>query len=126
MDFTTYIERVDAKVTGGPTGSPVIYTPGVGAAVTVRGVFDALYVKVDAGNTGVSSSGPAVFLRLSDLPTDPSDDLGARVTLAAPHPQAGTYKVREAQPDGMGGVHLLLQEVACATCASSSGRLWWR
>jgi hypothetical protein len=107
MDFTTYIQRVDAKVTGGPTGGAVTYAPGVGAAVTIRGVFDALYVKVDAGNTGVSSSGPAVFLTLSDLPSDPCDDLAARVTVAGTE-----YKVREAQPDGMGGVHLLLQEVA--------------
>lgn len=107
MDFTAHIQRVDEKVTGGPTGGPVTYTPGVGAAVDVRGVFDALYVKVDAGNTGVSSYGPAVFLTLSDLPSDPSDDLSARVTVTGTE-----YKVREAQPDGMGGVHLLLQETA--------------
>lgn len=107
MDFTAHIQRVDASVTGGPLGGPVTYTPGVGAAVDVRGVFDALYVKVDAGNTGVSSSGPAVFLRLSDLPSDPSDDVAARVTVAGTQ-----YKVREAEPDGIGGVHLLLQEVA--------------
>jgi hypothetical protein len=107
MDFTAHIARVDAKVTGGPTGGPVTYTPGVGTAVDVRGVFDALYEKVEAGNTGVSSSGPAVFLRLSELPSDPSDDVDARVTVAATE-----YKVREAQPDGMGGVHLLLQVVA--------------
>lgn len=107
MDFTAHIERVNATVIGGPTGGSVTYTPGAGAAVAVRGVFDALYVKVDAGNTGVSSSGPAVFLTLSDLPSDPSDDLSARVTVAGTE-----YKVREAQPDGVGGVHLLLQEVA--------------
>lgn len=107
MNFVAYIERVDAKVTGGPTGGPVTYTPGVGEAVMVRGVFDALYMKVDAGNTGVSSSGPAVFLALSDLPSDPCDDLDARVTVAGTE-----YKVREAQPDGVGGVHLLLQETA--------------
>lgn len=107
MDFTAHIQRVNATVIGGPTGGPVTYTPGVGATVNVRGVFDALYVKVDAGNAGVSSSGPAVFLRLSDLPSDPSDDLSARVTVGVTE-----YKVREAQPDGMGGVHLLLQEAA--------------
>jgi len=107
MDFAAHIQRVDAVVMGGPTGGPVIYTPGMGAAVNVRGVFDAIYVKVDAGNTGVSGSGPAVFLRLSDLPSDPSDDVSARVTVAAVE-----YKVREAEPDGMGGVRLLLQVVA--------------
>jgi hypothetical protein len=107
MDFTTHIQRVNATVTGGPTGGSVTYTSGVGSAVSVRGVFDALYEKVDAGNTGVSSFGPAVFLRLSDLPSHPSDDASARVTVAGIE-----YKVREAQPDGVGGVHLLLQQVA--------------
>ncbi len=106
MDFTAHIQRVDAVVTGAPLGGPVTYTSGVGVAVNVRGVFDALYVKVDAGNTGVSSSGPAMFLRLADLPSDPSDDVAARVTVAGTE-----YKIREAEPDGLGGVRLLLQVV---------------
>ena len=55
-------------------GGPVRYAPSSGAPVDVSGIFDAAYVRADAGQAGVVSSGPAVFLRLSDLPTDPEED----------------------------------------------------
>lgn len=83
-------------------GGVVRYTPGTGAAVDVRGVFDAAYVKVDAGHAGVSSSGPAVFLRLEDLPSDPEDDAPG-ITV-----DGVGYVVREVQKDGLGGVLLHL------------------
>jgi hypothetical protein len=83
-------------------GGSVTYAPSAGAPVTVRGVFDAAYVRVDAGQAGISSSGPAVFLRLADLPTDPEDD-AAMVTV-----DAVQFRVRECQKDGLGGVLLLL------------------
>lgn len=83
-------------------GGPVRYAPSAGAPVDVRGVFDAVYVKADAGQAGVMSSGPAVFLRLEDLPTDPEDD-EATITV-----EGSTYRVREVQRDGQGGVLLLL------------------
>jgi hypothetical protein len=86
-------------------GDPVTYTPGVGSAANVRGVFDAAYQRVDVGHAGVASVGPAVFLRVSDLPSDPSDDADATVTV-----RGTTYTVHEAQPDGLGGVRLLLHE----------------
>jgi hypothetical protein len=70
--------------------------------VDVRGIFDAAYVRVEAGRAGVSSSGPAVFLRLEDLPTDPENDEPI-MTVAGVN-----YTVREAQKDGQGGIHLLL------------------
>ena len=54
---------------------PTTYDPaGAAAPVTVRGIFDAAYVRVDAGEAGVSSSGPMVFYRLADLPVDPTAD----------------------------------------------------
>lgn len=106
MSFADLLQAVD--VTSRETlGEDVIYTPGAGDAATVCGIFDAAYVRVDAGNTGVSSSVPAVFLSLDDLPTDPSDDEDCRVTRLGI-----TYKVREAEPDGQGGVVLFLQQVA--------------
>ncbi len=86
-------------------GETVTYAPSSGDPVEVRGIFDAAYVRVDAGQAGVSSSGPAVFLCLSDLPSDPTDD-EAVVTVGA----VG-YRIREAQPDGLGGVLLLLHRV---------------
>lgn len=80
------------------------YAPSVGAAVDVTGIFDAAYVKVDAGQAGVSSVGPAVFLRLEDLPGNPLED-DATVTVGAV-----AYEIAEAKPDGQGGVLLLLHK----------------
>lgn len=83
-------------------GGPVRYAPSAGAPVDVSGIFDAAYVRVDAGQAGVVSSGPAVFLRLSDLPTDPEED---EPTITV---DGATFRVREPQKDGLGGVLLLL------------------
>lgn len=106
MDFAALLQAADVTVRD-DLGDDVTYRPGAGAAVTVRGVFDAPYTRVDAGNAGVSASDPAVFLRLSELSSDPSDDADARITYAAV-----TYKVRAAEPDGLGGVRCFLQQVA--------------
>lgn len=100
------LAQVDAAILTSPLAQAVTYTPGVGVAVAVRGVFDALYVKAEAGEVGVSSAGPAVFLRLTDLPSSPETDLDARVTV-----DGQEYRRREVQPDGQGGVLLLLHEV---------------
>jgi len=88
-------------------GGPVVYAAQYGAPVAVRGVFDATYVRSDPGQYGaaVESSGPAVFVRLTDLPSDPASDLDPTVTVGGVQ-----YRVREARKDGMGGVVLLLQE----------------
>lgn len=85
-------------------GCAVTYASSAGESTTVLGVFDAAYVKVDASQPGVSSCGPAVFLRLSDLPSNPSND-DPRLTIAGV-----SYRVHEAKPDGLGGVLLLLHE----------------
>lgn len=84
-------------------GDAVRYTTSAGLVVDVRGIFDAAHVKADAGQAGVSTVGPAVFLSLSGLPSDPSVD-EPTITVS------GTvYGVREAQPDGHGGILLQLQ-----------------
>jgi hypothetical protein len=106
MSFAALLQSVD-ETTREKLGEDVVYTPGVGDAETVRGIYDAAYTRVDAGNAGASSSTPAVFLRLSDLSSDPSDDTACRVTAGGTE-----YKVREAEPDGQGGVLLFLQRVA--------------
>lgn len=87
-------------------GGPVRYTAGAGAAVDVRGIFDAAYVRQQAGTPGVVSAGPAVFLLVADLPSDPETDSAARVTVAG-----ATYSIREPQKDGQGGVLLQLHMV---------------
>lgn len=106
MSFADLLEAADdaARET---LGEDVTYTPGVGGAETVRGIFDAAYTKMDAGHAGVSATVPAVFLRIEDLPSDPNDDTDCRITAG------GTvYKVREAEPDGQGGVVCFLQRAA--------------
>lgn len=88
-------------------GGAVTYTPTVGVAVEVRGIFDAAYVAVDVsgGRAGVAEVGPSVFLSLADLPSDPSED-AATLTV-----NSVNYSIKESQPDGLGGVRLLLFEV---------------
>lgn len=84
-------------------GSPVNYAPGVGDPVDVYGVFDLLYEHLDLGHAGVSSVGPAVYLTIADLPSDPKADKAARITI-----NGTVYKPREAKPDGFGGTQVLL------------------
>lgn len=88
-------------------GEAVTYTPGVGSPVVVNGIFDAAYILVGSGEAGVSSSQPAVFLRLSELPTDPLNDADALVIAV----NAKSYRPTEIKPDGLGGVLILLHEV---------------
>lgn len=105
MGFSDLLAGADSVVRA-KLGDAVTYTPGTGAPVTVNGVFDSAYVLAESGRGGVATSGPAVFLSLADLPSDPTKDLAARVTV-----NGVTYKPREPKPDGLGGVLLLLHEV---------------
>lgn len=100
------LATVNAAVLASPLAQEVTYTSGPGVAVAPRGIFDALYTKVDAGEVGVSSAGPAAFVRLADLSSDPEVDLDARVTV-----DGQEYTIREVQPDGQGAALLLLHEV---------------
>ncbi len=101
MDWASHLAAADRAVLQ-QLGGPVLYAPTVGEPVEVRGIFDAAYIKTDAGEAGMVSSGPAVFLRLSDLPSDPEDD-EPTITIGGV-----AYRVREPQKDGAGGVLLLL------------------
>lgn len=87
-------------------GGPITYTPGTGEPVTVEGVFDAAFQLVDAGQPGISSTSPAAFFTLSDLPTDPEVDTAATVTA-----NGVAYSPYLVKPDGLGGVLLLLHKV---------------
>jgi len=90
------------QVLVGLLGIATTYDPAVGAPVSVTGIFDAAYVRAEAGEAGVSSSGPAVFYRLLDLPVDPEDDEPV-ITIAGV-----AYEVSVVQKDGQGGVLLRL------------------
>ncbi len=103
MAFADLLATADEQIRDRLGGS-ITYTPTVGAAVTVDGVFDAAHRTVEgAGESAVNSVGPAVFLTQSDLPSDPETDTTATVTVSAV-----TYSIREVHPDGLGGVYLLL------------------
>lgn len=84
-------------------GGTVRYAPELGEPVDVLGIFDAAYVRADIGTPGVSTCGPAVFFRLSDLPTDPTKD-DPLITVGGV-----VYRRKEAHRDGQGGVVLLLR-----------------
>lgn len=105
MAFADLLARGD-RVARGHLGGAVTYSPGVGDPVVVDGIFDAAYVRVDLGEPGVSSSGPAVFLTLADLPSDPTTDTAATVTIAGV-----TYAIHTVAPDSLGGVLLHLHRV---------------
>ncbi len=100
MGFNALLAVSDGFVTE-TLGEEVTYTPESEDAVSVFGVFDEAYVLVEAGDSGVSSSGPAIFFRLSDLPTTP--DKSETITR-----NGVTYRARTIKPDGIGGVILLL------------------
>lgn len=106
-DFKTLVEQVDRSVQANLGGVPVIYQPAIGAPVTVTGVFDSQFVLVEGttGDAGVEALGPAVFLRLDDLPTDPEVDTPT-LTIASV-----IYRVVERRPDGFGGIVLVLRTV---------------
>lgn len=80
------------------------------AAVSISGgeevacIFDAEYEQHTAGEIGGSSSGPAVSLLSSDVPSSP---VGRRVTV-----RGVTYAIAEARPDGAGVTVLILERRA--------------
>ena len=111
MSFAALVEQVD-RVTLKHFGEPVVYTSGEGEAVTVKGIFDRNYVAV---LEGVESVGPAVFLRLADLPADPEDDdprLEIGGMAGSTSPVGSLYEPWRRIRDGLGGMRLLLHKVS--------------
>jgi len=107
MSFADLVEAADRAAQGHLGGVEVTYAPAVGAAVLVTGIFDAQYqlTKGDA-EAGVGTLGPAVFLRLADLPADPELDDPTLTIGGVDYRMIGAP-----QPDGMGGVLLVLRTV---------------
>jgi hypothetical protein len=104
--FSDLIENTDRAAQDHLGGVTVSYQPLDGDAVPVVGIFDENYRLMRPDNSGVEQVTPALFVRLEDLPVHPDDD-EPRITIGGQ-----VYKVRERQPDGVGGgVHLLLHKV---------------
>jgi hypothetical protein len=106
MAFADLVAAADS-VARSKLGETVTYDPaGAGPPVPVTGIFDEAYVlaKGDA-EAGAEARAPAVFLRLSELPTDPElDDPTLTIGGVA-------YRVIERQPDGIGGIVLVLRRI---------------
>jgi hypothetical protein len=106
MDYADALASADVLVRQ-KLGGDITYTPGVGDAVTVSGIFTAPHTNVDLGEQGggINTVSPTVFLTLSELPSDPSTDTDARVTVGGVDYR---WDTNSAEPDGMGGVLLRL------------------
>lgn len=105
MSFDALLQRADARVHRA-LGDFCAYAPGSGDPVVVPCVFDAAYRVEDLQQPGVSTSSPAIFVRLAELPGDPTSDVDAQVTR-----DGITYRIHEVKPDGLGGALLLLNRV---------------
>lgn len=82
----------------------VAWTPDGEAAVPdLRGVFGDEYVEVDTGNEApVSATTPTLGIRLSEWPGVPAPEDVVAVN-------SRTYEVWDTQPDGEGGMKLILR-----------------
>ncbi len=90
-------------------GGAVRYVPFARDPVDVRGVFDNTDANATVQGQEVMSSGPKVFLRLADLPTDPDTEQKGFPHLVI---DGVEYSTRDIAKDGMGGVMLSLNEAA--------------
>jgi hypothetical protein len=105
-NFADLVAQMDRLAQNDLGALAIIYAPAVGSPVTVPGIFDANYVlSQGTGPAGVSVLGPAVFLRIEDLPTDPELD-DPTITIAGL-----SYRVSERRPDDLGGIVLALRLV---------------
>lgn len=104
--FSARVEAMDRSIQLRLGGELVTYQPATGGAVEVTGLFDERYLLVTGdgdGQAGVSTLIPAVFFRLSDLPSDPEfDDPLINI-------RGIVYRVFERKPDGIGGIILALR-----------------
>lgn len=102
LSYADHIARADRAAQVRLGGTTVTYAPGVGAPVSVTGIFDEAYAHVQEGGAGIESVGPSVRLMLADLPLDPANDtplLTIGGVVYRPH-----TRIRE----GMGAIRLLL------------------
>lgn len=104
MAFDAQLGALDDAVLGHLAGSETIaYRPGSGFQVELRAIFEEAFQILAADDLRVMSSGPAVFVRLEDLPSDPETDREARVLV-----NGTVHRIARVQADGQGGAVLIL------------------
>lgn len=106
MAFSDLVAAADRAVQANLGGVAVTWQSDVWGDVIVTGMFDEAYELADPSGAGVESLGPTFFVRASDLPAHVDDDLDARLIVGEK-----PYRIIERQPDGMGGVRLLLHRI---------------
>lgn len=85
-------------------GSTVVYTPAAGGGpYTLTAILDRPYQStvISPAEVELAGRGPVLDLRLADLAVEPLQ--GDALTV-----DGGSYTVEEVEPDGRGGVKLLL------------------
>lgn len=106
MSWSDKVNNVlGACTSGGAFGEFVIHTPTVGAAQSIRGIWSDVYLTVEP-DTGIQimSGEPNIGARLLDFETAPKkDDIIIR--------RGVNYRIRVPEPDGEGGVTLVLEKV---------------
>jgi hypothetical protein len=105
VTFAEQIGMVDRAIQSHLGSVKVQYRPAHEDPYEVVGMFDERFVLIDKGDAGVEQVTPALFVRLEDLKVHPDDD---EPTIEI---NEITYKVRERQVDGLGGIRLLLHKV---------------
>jgi len=120
VTFADLVTRADRAVQDHLGGVAVTYEDEFGQVAEVMGLFDERYHRAGGGEAGVEQVGPAVFLRIEDLPVPLDADADESATQIRTEPLVTIggrkYVVRERQADGLGGVHLFLHLRSAGGC----------
>jgi hypothetical protein len=101
MAFSDLVAATE-KVFFDSCGQPVALTFADGTQLSVTGIFDAPFERVDPGGLGIESNGPQVVVSTSAVAVVPH---GTTVVV-----DQTNYRVIAAQPDGAGLTVLILSE----------------
>lgn len=104
MDWAAAVGNV-LDACGAVFGESVEYSYNGGAAISIRGVFDSAHIAVDP-DTGasISTTDPLLGIKAADLPGKPTKSDTVTVHGIA-------YRVIDSQPDGQGGINLILKKL---------------
>lgn len=98
MSFKS-LEAIVVKLCNRVIGTSITYTPAIGSASSINGIFDNQYVDIN----GVVSLKPTLRISLVDLASAPAKN--DTVTISGT-----TYRILESREDGYGGSTLILQK----------------